>query len=200
MLVTCFLLSRFSRAPCLSTTTTWGICWRRWSWEFSTCLTSSLRTVRTFCAAWLKWTLPRGSRYASFTSNTSNTRPGCRAGHIFQQHTCARLAFPQSSGLLPEGLFRINLAELHHDCALHQIFRAQAKDLFWLRIEKKKKTNITECVRSCAFTLCFVCSYLNTAALSRLIKEWKHVLASSYEAVNTSLKTSALWEFAACQV
>lgn len=52
----------FSRELYRLMTTTWGTCWRRWSWECSTCHTSSLQTVRTFSAAWLKWTHPKDSR------------------------------------------------------------------------------------------------------------------------------------------
>lgn len=39
---------------------------------------------------------------------------GRKRAKIFHQQTCARFAFVQS-GLLPEGLLRLNLAEMHHD-------------------------------------------------------------------------------------
>lgn len=68
------------RVLCHLMMTTWGIFWRRWSLGFSTCLTSSLQTVRTFYGAWSRWTLARDSRYET-TVQRCRTKNYLRCNH-----------------------------------------------------------------------------------------------------------------------
>lgn len=109
-----------SRARCLSMTITWGIFWRRWSWEFSTCLTSSLQTARTSCVAWSKWTPPRGSRYAS----SPPSRSGRHATAESYDNGFLLLLLFQSSSL--QGLLGLNLVPAA--AVLHAVLSSQAQD------------------------------------------------------------------------